>query len=63
MGQTKKDSEFKDRDTMTFDLDDGGKLECIVLNVFPVNNRVYRTSACGMTKTCGRRCTDLPVSF
>ena len=40
MGQP-KDSEFKDRDTMTLDLDDGGKLECIVLNVFPVNNRVY----------------------
>ena len=36
-----KDSEFKDRDTMTLDLDDGGKLECIVLNVFPVNNREY----------------------
>lgn len=40
MGQS-KDSEFKDRDTMTLDLDDGGKLECIVLNVFPVNNREY----------------------
>ena len=40
MGQ-QKDSEFKDRDTMTLDLDDGGKLECIVLNVFPVNNREY----------------------
>lgn len=40
MGQP-KDSEFKDRDTMTLDLDDGGKLECIVLNVFPVNNRAY----------------------
>ena len=26
---------------MTLDLDDGGKLECIVLNVFPVNNREY----------------------
>ena len=42
MGQP-KDSEFKDRDTMTLDLDDGGKLECIVLNVFPVNNREYIT--------------------
>ena len=40
MGQP-KDSEFKDRDTMILDLDDGGKLECIVLNVFPVNNREY----------------------
>lgn len=40
MGQP-KDSEFKDRDTMTLDLDDGGKLECIVLNVFPVNNGEY----------------------
>ena len=40
MGQP-KDSEFKDRDTMTLDLDDGGKPECIVLNVFPVNNREY----------------------
>lgn len=40
MGQP-KDSEFKDRDTMTLDLDDGGKLEGIVLNVFPVNNREY----------------------
>ena len=40
MGQPKV-SEFKDRDTMTLDLDDGGKLECIVLNVFPVNNREY----------------------
>ena len=40
MGQP-KDSEFKDRDTMTLDLDDAGKLECIVLNVFPVNNREY----------------------
>ena len=40
MGQP-KDSEFKDRDTMTLDLDDGGKLDCIVLNVFPVNNREY----------------------
>ena len=40
MGQP-KDSEFKDRDSMTLDLDDGGKLECIVLNVFPVNNREY----------------------
>ena len=40
MGQP-KDSEFKDRYTMTLDLDDGGKLECIVLNVFPVNNREY----------------------
>ena len=40
MGQP-KDSEFKDRDTMTLDLDDGGRLECIVLNVFPVNNREY----------------------
>ena len=40
MGQP-KDSEFTDRDTMTLDLDDGGKLECIVLNVFPVNNREY----------------------
>ena len=40
MGQP-KDSEFKDRDTMTLNLDDGGKLECIVLNVFPVNNREY----------------------
>lgn len=40
MGQP-KDSEFKDRDTMTLDLDDGGKLESIVLNVFPVNNREY----------------------
>ena len=40
MGQP-KDSEFKDRDTMTLDLDDGGKLECVVLNVFPVNNREY----------------------
>lgn len=40
MGQP-KDSEFKDRDTMTLDLDYGGKLECIVLNVFPVNNREY----------------------
>ena len=40
MGQP-KDSAFKDRDTMTLDLDDGGKLECIVLNVFPVNNREY----------------------
>ena len=40
MGQP-KDSDFKDRDTMTLDLDDGGKLECIVLNVFPVNNREY----------------------
>ncbi len=40
MGQP-KDSEFKDRDTMTLDLDDGGKMECIVLNVFPVNNREY----------------------
>ena len=40
MGQP-NDSEFKDRDTMTLDLDDGGKLECIVLNVFPVNNREY----------------------
>ena len=40
MGQP-KDFEFKDRDTMTLDLDDGGKLECIVLNVFPVNNREY----------------------
>ena len=40
MGQP-KDSEFKDRDTMTLDLDDGGKLVCIVLNVFPVNNREY----------------------
>ena len=40
MGQP-KDSKFKDRDTMTLDLDDGGKLECIVLNVFPVNNREY----------------------
>ena len=40
MGQP-KDSEFKDRDTMTLDLDDGGKLECIVLNVFPVNIREY----------------------
>ena len=40
MGQP-KDSEFKDRDTMTLDLDDGGKLECIVVNVFPVNNREY----------------------
>ena len=40
MGQP-KDSEFKDRDTMTLDLDDGGKLECIVLNVFPANNREY----------------------
>ena len=40
MGQP-KDSEFKDIDTMTLDLDDGGKLECIVLNVFPVNNREY----------------------
>ena len=40
MGQP-KDSEFKDRDTMRLDLDDGGKLECIVLNVFPVNNREY----------------------
>ena len=40
MGQP-KDSEFKDRDTMTLDLDDGGKLECIVLNVFPVKNRDY----------------------
>ena len=26
---------------MTLDLDYGGKLECIVLNVFPVNNREY----------------------
>ena len=26
---------------MPLDLDDGGKLECIVLNVFPVNNREY----------------------
>ena len=26
---------------MTLDLDAGGKLECIVLNVFPVNNREY----------------------
>ena len=40
MGQPKV-SEFKDRDTMTLDLDDGGRLECIVLNVFPVNNREY----------------------
>ena len=40
MGQP-KDSEFKDRDTMTLDLDDGGKLECFVLIVFPVNNREY----------------------
>ena len=40
MGQP-KDSEFKDRDTMTLDLDDGGKLACIVLNDFPVNNREY----------------------
>ena len=40
MGQP-KDSELKDRDTMTLYLDDGGKLECIVLNVFPVNNREY----------------------
>ena len=40
MGQP-KDSEFKDRDTMTLDLDDGGKLECIFLNVFPVNKREY----------------------
>ena len=40
MGQP-KDSEFKDRDTMTLDLADGGKLECIVWNVFPVNNREY----------------------
>ena len=40
MGQP-KDSEFKDRDTMTLDLDDGGKLECIVLYVFLVNNREY----------------------
>ena len=40
MGQP-KDSEFKDRDTMTLYLDDVGKMECIVLNVFPVNNREY----------------------
>ena len=40
MGQP-KDSEFKDRDTMTLDLDDGGKLESIGLNVFTVNNREY----------------------
>lgn len=40
MGQP-KDSEFKDRDTMTLDLDDGGSLECIVLSVFPVNNKQY----------------------
>ncbi len=36
-----KDSEFMDRDTMTLDLDDGGSLECIVLSVFPVNNKQY----------------------
>lgn len=40
MGQP-SDSEFKDRDTMTLSLEDGGELECIVLSVFPVNNRQY----------------------
>lgn len=35
------DSEFKDRDTMTLSLEDGSELECIVLAVFPVNNRQY----------------------
>lgn len=40
MGQP-KDSEFKDRDTMTLELDDGGSLECIVLSIFPVNDRQY----------------------
>lgn len=40
MGQP-SDSEFKDRDTMTLSLEDGSELECIVLSVFPVNNRQY----------------------
>ena len=53
MGQP-KDSEFKDRDTMTLDLDDGGKLECIVLNVFPVNNREY-IALLPMTKAMWKR--------
>lgn len=35
---------------MTLDLDDGGKLECIVLNVFPVNNREYIALLPMMTK-------------
>ncbi len=40
MGQP-SDSEFRDRDTMTLSLEDGSELECIVLSVFPVNNRQY----------------------
>ena len=62
MGQP-KDSEFKDRDTMTLDLDDGGKLECIVLNVFPVNNREY-IALLPMNDEghVEEGCTDLPVS-
>lgn len=40
MGQP-KDSEFKDRDTMTLELDDGDILECIVVAIFPVNDRQY----------------------
>lgn len=40
MGQP-KDTEFEGRDTMTLSLDDGTTLECIVLAIFPVNNRQY----------------------
>lgn len=40
MGQP-DDSLYHSQDTMTLDLDDGSKVECIVVNVFTVNNRQY----------------------
>ena len=40
MGQP-DDSLYHSQDTMTLDLDDGSKVECIVVNVFTVDNRQY----------------------
>ena len=40
MGQP-DDSLYHSQDTMTLDLDDGSKVECIVVNVFTVNDRQY----------------------
>ncbi len=40
MGQS-DDSYGPERDTMTLDLEDGSKIECYVLNVFPVNDIQY----------------------
>lgn len=36
-----KDPRYKDLDTMTLSLDDGSRLECLVISVFTIHDKQY----------------------